>query len=136
MTFRLQQTRLVAVRHEEEIMPSLLPLQLFKNLSDETRLSLGAVVARKRGALRLRACIYPERNTAKNIAALALLRESGLLIDRRDGKWIHYRLSPHMPAWAAAVIEQAYLCQRDEILHLSQQAERDNATTNGKAVCM
>ncbi|MBS6060021.1 MAG: transcriptional regulator [Pantoea sp.] len=89
-------------------MPSLLPLQLFKNLSDETRLSL----------------------------VLFLLRESGLLIDRRDGKWIHYRLSPHMPAWAAAVIEQAYLCQRDEILHLSQQAERDNATTNGKAVCM
>jgi len=41
-----------------------------------------------------------------------------------------------MPAWAAAVIEQAYLCQRDDILKLSQQAERDNATTNGKPVCI
>jgi len=123
LTFRLQQTRLVAVRHEGEIMPSLLPLQLFKNLSDETRLSL---------VLLLR-----EKETQPKISRhLALLRKSGLLIDRRDGKWIHYRLSPHMPAWAAAVIEQAYLCQRDEILHLSQQAERDNATTNGKAVCM
>ena len=28
----------------------------------------------------------------------AMLRESGLLLDRRDGKWIHYRLSPHMQA--------------------------------------
>lgn len=67
---------------------------------------------------------------------LALLRENGLLTDRRDGKWIHYRLSPHMPAWAAAVIEQAYLCQRDDIRQLSRQAERDNATTNGKPVCI
>jgi ArsR family transcriptional regulator len=41
-----------------------------------------------------------------------------------------------MPAWAAAIVEQAYLCQRDDILHLSQQAERDNVTTNGKPVCM
>ncbi|EMX9530204.1 transcriptional regulator, partial [Salmonella enterica] len=35
-----------------------------------------------------------------------------------------------------AVIEQAYLCQRDDILKLSQQAERNNATTNGKPVCI
>jgi ArsR family transcriptional regulator len=41
-----------------------------------------------------------------------------------------------MPAWAAAVIEQAYLCQRDVILKLSQQAARDNVTTNGKSVCI
>ncbi|MGF7167505.1 ArsR family transcriptional regulator [Pantoea sp. AN62] len=136
MTFRLQQTRLVAVRHEGEIMPSLLPLQLFKNLSDETRLSL-VLLLREKGELCVCELVSILKETQPKISRhLALLRESGLLIDRRDGKWIHYRLSPHMPAWAAAVIEQAYLCQRDEILHLSQQAERDNATTNGKAVCM
>jgi ArsR family transcriptional regulator len=136
LTFRLQQTRLVAVRHEGEIMPSLLPLQLFKNLSDETRLSL-VLLLREKGELCVCELVSILKETQPKISRhLALLRESGLLIDRRDGKWIHYRLSPHMPAWAAAVIEQAYLCQRDEILHLSQQAERDNATTNGKAVCM
>ncbi|WP_215845240.1 metalloregulator ArsR/SmtB family transcription factor [Candidatus Pantoea bituminis] len=117
-------------------MPSLLPLQLFKNLSDETRLSL-VLLLREKGEL----CVCELSSTLnesqpKISRHLALLRESGLLIDRRDGKWIHYRLSPHMPAWAAAVIEQAYLCQRDDILKLSQQAERDNATTNGKVVCM
>jgi ArsR family transcriptional regulator len=136
LTFRLQKTRLVAVRHEGEIMPSLLPLQLFKNLSDETRLSL-VLLLREKGELCVCELVSILKETQPKISRhLALLRESGLLIDRRDGKWIHYRLSPHMPAWAAAVIEQAYLCQRDEILHLSQQAERDNATTNGKAVCM
>jgi len=136
LTFRLQKTRLVAVRHEGEIMPSLLPLQLFKNLSDETRLSL-VLLLREKGELCVCELVSILKETQPKISRhLALLRESGLLIDRRDGKWIHYRLSPHMPAWAAAVIEQAYLCQRDEILHLSQQAERDNATINGKAVCM
>ncbi|PIN63698.1 hypothetical protein CKQ90_32870, partial [Klebsiella pneumoniae] len=25
---------------------------------------------------------------------LAMLRESGLLLDRKQGKWVHYRLSP------------------------------------------
>uniref|UniRef100_A0A182SH65 HTH arsR-type domain-containing protein n=1 Tax=Anopheles maculatus TaxID=74869 RepID=A0A182SH65_9DIPT len=49
-----------------------------------------------------------------------MLRESGLLLDRRAGKWIHYRLSPHIPAWAAAVIEQAYLSQRDHIVLLAR----------------
>jgi len=117
-------------------MSSLLPLQLFKNLSDETRLSL-VLLLREKGELCVCELVSILKETQPKISRhLALLRESGLLIDRRDGKWIHYRLSPHMPAWAAAVIEQAYLCQRDEIHHLSQQAERDNATTNGKAVCM
>jgi len=136
LTFHLQKTRLIAVRHEGEIMPSLLPLQLFKNLSDETRLSL-VLLLREKGELCVCELVSILKETQPKISRhLALLRESGLLIDRRDGKWIHYRLSPHMPAWAAAIIEQAYLCQRDDILHLSQQAERDNATTNGKAVCM
>lgn len=117
-------------------MPPFMPLQLFKNLSDETRLNL-VLLLREKGEL----CVCELSSTLKESQPkisrhLALLRESGLLVDRRDGKWIHYRLSPHMPAWAAAVIEQTYLCQRDDILKLSQQAERDNATTNGKPVCI
>lgn len=108
-------------------MSPLLPLQLFKNLSDDTRLTL-VLLLREKGEL----CVCEltailNQSQPKISRHLALLRESGLLLDRRDGKWIHYRLSPHMPAWAAAVIEQAYLCQREEIQRLSQQAECDGA---------
>ncbi|MBS0883854.1 metalloregulator ArsR/SmtB family transcription factor [Pantoea sp. JGM49] len=117
-------------------MPQLSPLQLFKGLSDETRLNL-VLLLRDKGELCVcELTLILKENQPKISRHLALLREGGLLIDRREGKWIHYRLSPHMPAWAAAVIEQAYLCQRDEILRLSRQAERDNATTNGKPVCI
>jgi ArsR family transcriptional regulator len=32
---------------------------------------------------------------------LAILRESGMLLDRRSGLWIHYRIHPDLPAWAS-----------------------------------
>lgn len=35
---------------------------------------------------------------------LAQLRELGLVADRREGLWIHYRLHPRLPEWAAAVL--------------------------------
>ena len=112
-------------------MPQLSPLQLFKGLSDETRLNL-VLLLREKGELCVcELTLILKESQPKISRHLALLRDSGLLTDRREGKWIHYRLSPHMPAWAAAVIEQAYLCQRDDIVSLSRQAERDNATTNG-----
>lgn len=37
---------------------------------------------------------------------LAHLREAGMVSDRRDGLWIHYRINPDLPSWVAAVIEQ------------------------------
>lgn len=36
---------------------------------------------------------------------LAQLREAELVLDRRAGQWIYYRINPVLPAWAAAVIE-------------------------------
>lgn len=116
-------------------MPQLTAVQLFKSLSDETRLLL-VLLLREKGELCVCELTTVLKETQPKISRhLALLRENGLLLDRREGKWIFYRLSPHVPAWAAAIVEQAYLCQRDDILTLSQQAERDNATTNGKPVC-
>ena len=38
---------------------------------------------------------------------LALLREAGLVTDRREGRWIHYRISPQLPHWAQQVLEAA-----------------------------
>jgi len=37
------------------------------------------------------------------------------VLDRREGKWIHYRLSPHMPAWAGETITTAWHCLRDDV---------------------
>jgi len=37
---------------------------------------------------------------------LAQLRQTGLVIDRREGLWIHYRLNPALPHWIRAILEQ------------------------------
>ena len=116
-------------------MLSLTPLQLFKNLADETRLTL-MLLLKEKGELcvcELAAALnFPQPKISRH---LAMLRSSGLLSDRRDGKWIHYRLSPHMPAWAAAVIEQAWQSQRDEIRALADLSQRNSATPRDRAMC-
>jgi ArsR family transcriptional regulator, arsenate/arsenite/antimonite-responsive transcriptional repressor len=35
---------------------------------------------------------------------LAVLREAGLVLARRDGVWMHYRLNPEIPAWTFRVL--------------------------------
>jgi ArsR family transcriptional regulator len=35
---------------------------------------------------------------------LAQLRALGVVADRREGLWVHYRVSPSLPPWAKAVI--------------------------------
>ena len=38
---------------------------------------------------------------------LATLREAGIVSDRREGLWIHYRINPELPAWARAILNTA-----------------------------
>jgi ArsR family transcriptional regulator len=36
---------------------------------------------------------------------LAHLREIGVVSDRREGVWIHYRLHPQLPGWVKTVLQ-------------------------------
>jgi ArsR family transcriptional regulator len=36
---------------------------------------------------------------------LAMLREAGLVSDRRQGQWVHYRVSPELPVWVRRILE-------------------------------
>lgn len=35
---------------------------------------------------------------------LAVLRDANLLVSRKQGTWVHYRLNPEMPLWAGQVL--------------------------------
>jgi ArsR family transcriptional regulator len=37
---------------------------------------------------------------------LAQLRETGIVLDRRQGLWVYYRLHPDLPAWTRAVLAE------------------------------
>ena len=71
------------------------PLQLFKTLSDETRLAI-VMLLREAGELCVcDLCAATTESQPKVSRHMALLRESGLVIDRREGKGPLPSLSQH-----------------------------------------
>ena len=80
------------------------PNLLFEALADETRRRILALLL-TRGEL----CVcdlfgvlgLPQPKVSRH---LAVLRESALLVSRKQGTWVHYRLNPDMPLWAAQVL--------------------------------
>ncbi|STG11910.1 DNA-binding transcriptional repressor ArsR [Escherichia coli] len=66
-------------------MPEIASLQLFKILSDETRLGI-VLLLREMGELCVcDLCTALEQSQPKTSRHLAMLRESGLLLDRKQG---------------------------------------------------
>ena len=110
-------------------MSFLLPIQLFKILADETRLGIVLLLS-ELGEL----CVC-DQSQPKISRHLALLRESGLLLDRKQGKWVHYRLSPHIPAWAAKIIEQAWRCEQEKVQVIVRNLARQNCSADSKNIC-
>ena len=117
-------------------MSFLLPIQLFKILADETRLGIVLLLSELGELCVCDLCTALDQSQPKISRHLALLRESRLLLDRKQGKWVHYRLSPHIPSWAALVIEQAWLSQQDDVQAIARKLASANCSGSGKAVCI
>lgn len=82
------------------------PLQFFKCLADETRLK-SLILIQSEGEL----CVCElmealEESQPKISRHLALLREHKIVLDRRQGQWIYYRLNPELPDWARTVLAE------------------------------
>ena len=76
----------------------------FKALSDLTRLRM-LVLLSSEGEL----CVCELTHALDAIQPkvsrhLAQLRELGVVLDRRQGQWIYYRLNPDLPAWARVTL--------------------------------
>ncbi|WJV63936.1 metalloregulator ArsR/SmtB family transcription factor [Pectobacteriaceae bacterium C52] len=100
----------------------LKPVQIFKLLADETRSTI-VMLLRESGEMCVcDICAATSESQPKISRHMAMLREAELVIDRREGKWVHYRLSPHMPSWAAGIIEIAWNCERENIRNMLSSA--------------
>jgi ArsR family transcriptional regulator len=83
---------------------NLQPDQFFKTLADPTRLRVLVLLARE-GEL----CVCELTHALDEIQPkisrhLALLREARLVLDRRRGQWVYYRLNSALPEWAQSVL--------------------------------
>src|SRR5690606_41214225 len=82
------------------------PLQFFKCLADETRLK-SLILIQSEGEL----CVCELMEALDEIQPkisrhLALLREHKIVLDRRQGQWIYYRLNPELPNWAKIALTE------------------------------
>ena len=81
--------------------------QILTTLADETRLRC-ALLLWSEGEL----CVCElqqalDLSQPKISKHLAVLRAAGLVADRREGTWIHYRISPELPKWAVDILKAA-----------------------------
>ena len=82
------------------------PDAFYKALSDTTRLRCLMLLVRE-GELCVceltHALDAPQPKVSRH---LATLREAGLVLDRRQGLWIYYRINPELPNWMREVVRE------------------------------
>lgn len=80
------------------------PEDFFKIMADPLRLAMILMLANHS---ELCVCDFVEStgmSQPKVSRHLAQLRDFGLLVDRKDGRWVYYRLNESMPDWMRAII--------------------------------
>ena len=80
------------------------PVQFYKCLADETRLRCLLLIAQEEEL-----CVCELTQAINEIQPkvsrhLAQLRTCELLLDRRQGQWVFYRINPALPEWAKTVL--------------------------------
>jgi ArsR family transcriptional regulator len=88
---------------------SLAPEILFQMLSDATRLRTLMLLAAEPELCvceLTHALNLPQPKISRH---LAHLRESGLLLARREGQWMYYRIDPALPEWVRSILHHTLL---------------------------
>lgn len=99
-------------------------LSFHKCLADETRLRMVLLIVDQNELCVCELISALQISQPKISRHLALLRQNGLLLDRRQGQWVYYRLNPDLPAWATQSINAAYQSKpnifRDDLAKLQR----------------
>lgn len=96
----------VSVETQNVPKEALSPIQFYKCLTDEIRLKC-LMLIQYEGEL----CVCELMEALSDVQPkvsrnLAMLRKAELLLDRRQGQWVFYRINPALPAWARAVLAE------------------------------
>lgn len=111
------------------------PVKFFKCLADETRLRCVLLIEREQELCVCELTEALDEIQPKISRHLAQLRECGILIDRRQGQWIFYRVNQVLPDWAKSVLKntladnETFLAENFEKLHhMNDRPERTKAS--------
>lgn len=83
------------------------PNEILRLLSDSTRLR-SLMLLLEEGELCVCELTFALDEIQPKISRhLASLRDTQIVIDRRAGQWIYYRINPDLPAWALTILNAA-----------------------------
>ncbi len=110
------------------------PLVFYKALADETRLK-SLLLIKLEGELCVCELMAALNETQPKVSRhLALLKQDNILLDRRQGQWIYYRLNPNLPEWTRTVLTQTAAANslfiKANIKQLCNMGERPDRTKN------
>ena len=101
------------------------PESFFKQVSDVTRLRI-LMLLQPRGELCV--CEFThalELSQPKISRHLATLREAGVVIARRSGKWMYYSINNDLPGWIKTIIREAQVGVSDKKIFNSDKQRLD-----------
>ena len=103
---------------ENTALPDFDPITFYKSLTDDVRLK-ALMLIEYHGEL----CVcelmeaLEEDSQPKVSRNLAVLKKANVIIDRKHGQWVFYRINPALPLWAKSVIAQTTENNTDLIEH-------------------
>ncbi len=86
----------------------LSPHDLFALLSDDTRLRCLLLLQKEKEL-----CVCELNHIIGGMQPkisrhLALMRQSGLVLDERKGQWVYYQLNPHLEKWVKEILSTTF----------------------------
>ena len=81
------------------------PAAVFKCLSDETRTRATLLITREGELCVCELVCALDDSQPKSPATSRSSAACGLLLDRRQGQWVYYRLNPELPKWVRTILE-------------------------------
>ncbi|WP_263322258.1 metalloregulator ArsR/SmtB family transcription factor [Endozoicomonas sp. Mp262] len=104
------------------------PVTFYKCLADETRLKCLMLIEQEKELCVCELTAALEEIQPKISRHLAQLRKCDLLIDRRQGQWVFYRINPSLPEWSRQVLgattQNNPVFIRDNLKNLNQMGDR------------
>ncbi|MCH1930871.1 metalloregulator ArsR/SmtB family transcription factor [Shewanella sp. A25] len=108
----------------------------FKALADETRLKCLLLIQREGELCVCELMAALAESQPKISRHLAQLKKAGLLVDRRQGQWVFYKINPALSQWCQAVVAQT--CEANSTLlaaHLDNLCSMGARPERARACC-
>ncbi|MES2869689.1 MAG: metalloregulator ArsR/SmtB family transcription factor [Pseudomonadota bacterium] len=112
------------------------PPEVFKSLADETRVRAILLIS-DQGELCVCELMCALGDSQPKISRhLAQLRSNGLLLDRRQGQWVYYRINPDLPNWVHEILQVTSRANTDWLMdNVARLQNMDGRPVRETACC-